>query len=382
MIETAEWRKFLPVTRAKFIWDITCGTSNPRARCGKLFRKVYFHSARLGREPFSSIKEDYPFPEDYSRFEAVINSQYIGDYSRKPETLSVTRDGGFISLFSGKITPDIIEALENNDLKNIMPRYNVIEQHGYGIFLKSLPDVIKFNAEAIIIDADLFYKLHSNKFVSKSAEIQQFVSIQAGEGPVIIDSGTVIRPFTIIDGPAYIGKNTLVDSARIRSGTTIGSVCRIGGEIESSVIESYTNKHHEGFLGHSYAGEWVNIGAMATTSDLKNNYGEVKINNGLETVLTGSSKFGSVICDYSKIGIGMMLGTGTVISEGCSLFQENKAMPSFVAPFSWGVSGNIYDIDRFISDTRKIMMRRSVEMSSGREKFLRRLYETRPAAGC
>lgn len=376
VIETADWRKFLPVTRTKFVWDITCGTSTPRARCGKLFRKAYFHSARLGPEPFSSFKEDYPCPEDYSLLEAAVNSQYIGDYNREPETLSVTRDGDFISLFSGKITPDIVEALENNDMKGIMPRFNVLEQHGYGIFLKSLPDIIKFNADAILIDADLFYKLRSNKFIAKSAEIQQFVSLQASEGPVIIGSGAVIRPFTVIDGPAYIGPNTLVDSARVRSGTTIGSVCRIGGEIESSIIENYTNKRHEGFLGHSYAGEWVNIGAMATTSDLKNNYGEVKINNGRETVLTGSSKFGSVIGDYTKIGIGMMLNTGTVISEGCSLFQENRVIPPFVAPFSWGVSGKIYEIDRFISDTKKIMKRRSVEMTAEKENFLRELYST------
>jgi len=368
IVETADYSKFLPIARTRCLWDITCGIYSPRSRWESLLKNPLFHSPRFDEKPEESIN-------------GLINSQYIpsGNYSVKSNTLSLTPDGLFISLFSDNISLSAVEKIENNDFKTLLSSY-MVQEIKTGIFLKNISDIIKYNAEAISLDAPIiirgrgFKSLGKNIFIEKTAEIQQYVSIQASGGPVIIDSGTVIRPFTIIDGPSYIGKNSLIDSAKIRNGTTIKNVCRVGGEVEASVIESYSNKHHEGFLGHSYVGEWVNIGAMATTSDLKNNYGEVKINNGIEIIPTGTNKFGSVIGDYSKIGIGAMLNTGTVISEGCNLFQENIKIPSYLEPFSWGCTGKKYEIDRFISDTKKIMKRRNVDMTLDTEKSLRKLY--------
>jgi len=119
----------------------------------------------------------------------------------------------------------------------------------------------------------------SNLHVDHRAIVHKYVSIDLSDGPVFIDRDAVIRPFSTIIGPAYIGPNTVVERAAI-IGSSIGPCCRIGGEVEACIFQGYANKHHEGFIGHSFIGEWVNLGALTTNSDLKNNYGTVRISRG------------------------------------------------------------------------------------------------------
>jgi UDP-N-acetylglucosamine diphosphorylase/glucosamine-1-phosphate N-acetyltransferase len=109
------------------------------------------------------------------------------------------------------------------------------------------------------------------------AYISHQVTIDASDGPVIIDRGVVIEPLTYIKGPAYIGKNCRIVGGKIREGCSFGPVCRVGGEVQETIMLGYDNKYHEGFLGHAYLGEWVNLGAMTTNSDLKNNYAEIAV---------------------------------------------------------------------------------------------------------
>ena len=94
-------------------------------------------------------------------------------------------------------------------------------------------------------------------------------------GPVVIDREAVVTAFTRLEGPCYIGPRTQVHGAKIRAGTTLGPDCRIGGEVEASIVQGHSNKYHDGFLGHAYLGEWVNLGAGTQNSDLRNDYGEV-----------------------------------------------------------------------------------------------------------
>ncbi|NJO06353.1 MAG: hypothetical protein HC876_12975 [Chloroflexaceae bacterium] len=114
-------------------------------------------------------------------------------------------------------------------------------------------------------------------YVSPTAKLDGPLVLDARDGPIYLDDECHIEPFSFIQGPAYVGKQTLVASARIRAETSLGPVCRVGGEIEASTFQGFSNKHHDGFLGHSWLGEWVNIGAMTTNSDLKNTYGNIKV---------------------------------------------------------------------------------------------------------
>lgn len=204
-------------------------------------------------------------------------------------------------------------------------------------------------------------------YAHREAKLLPGVVLDAREGLIVIDAGAEISPFSYLKGPLYVGPDARIDDARIGD-SVIGRACRIGGEVENSLCGDFSNKHHEGFVGHSIIGRWVNLGALTTTSDLKNNYGEIRLHvpedfaPGVAPRLaerrTGRIKFGAIIGDCVKTAIGTMLNTGSVLDAGGNLF--GGAPGKYAAPFQWGVAGGKrYERDRFLSDSRKIFARRS-----------------------
>jgi len=198
------------------------------------------------------------------------------------------------------------------------------------------------------------------------------VVFDTSTGPILVDEGAKISSFSFLEGPLYIGKSSQIDNARIAGGSLIGKNCRIGGEVENSIILDYANKHHEGFLGHSFVSSWVNLGALATTSDLKNNYGIIKLKLSDSETNTGTIKFGSVLGPFAKIAIGVMLNTGSVVDIGSNLLDAR--ISGYQHPFTWISSGKHYQLEAFLSDTKKIMARRSVNLLDFEEEYLRNLY--------
>ncbi|TGN19522.1 glucose-1-phosphate thymidylyltransferase [Leptospira idonii] len=209
-------------------------------------------------------------------------------------------------------------------------------------------------------------------YVHPNAVVYPGVVFDTSGGPILVDEGVKISSFSFLEGPLYIGKSSQIDNARITGGTLIGNNCRIGGEVENSIILDYSNKHHEGFLGHSFVSSWVNLGALSTTSDLKNNYGIVKLKTGDVETNTGTIKFGSMLGPFSKIAIGVMLNTGSVTDIGCNLLDSRVS--GYQSPFTWIRSGGHYRLEDFINDTRKIMARRSINLLPFEEEYLRSLY--------
>jgi len=201
--------------------------------------------------------------------------------------------------------------------------------------------------------------------VHSSAVIYPGVVFDTTEGPVVIGENVTITPFSFVKGPVVVGAGSSLDNCKI-AGSVVGSTCRLGGEIESSIIGDFTNKHHEGFLGHSVVGRWVNMGALSTTSDLKNNYGEIRIKIADQTINTRQIKLGSVIGDYVKIAIGVMLNTGTVVDAGSNVFEGRAG--GYFPPFSWG--DGKYEYGRFIGDAEKIMARRKQILSDADRELL------------
>jgi glucose-1-phosphate thymidylyltransferase len=209
-------------------------------------------------------------------------------------------------------------------------------------------------------------------YLHPSVTVYPGVVFDTSTGPIIVDENAKISSFSFLEGPLYIGKGSQIDNARITGGTLIGDSCRIGGEVENSILLDYTNKHHEGFLGHSFVSNWVNLGALSTTSDLKNNYGIVKLKIGTNEVNTGTIKFGSIIGPFSKIAIGVMLNTGCVVDIGSNLVEAR--VNGYQNPFTWISKGNNYQLEAFISDTKKIMARRGINLHDYEENYLKSLY--------
>ena len=213
--------------------------------------------------------------------------------------------------------------------------------------------------------------------VSGSAKIYPCVVLDATSGPIVIDDDAVIFPHSYVAGPCYVGRGSWIVGGRI-SGSSIGPMCRVGGEVEETIFQGFSNKYHAGFVGHSYIGEWVNLGALTTTSDLKNDYGSVRAPAAGRLVDTGMIKLGAFIGDHTKTGIGSLLSTGSMIGIMCNLVTSGEPYPKYVPPFTWYVKGRVWDwvgVDRMIEAAERMMARRGYVMSEAEKKLYRRLYE-------
>ncbi|MEW6238346.1 MAG: putative sugar nucleotidyl transferase [Candidatus Omnitrophota bacterium] len=213
--------------------------------------------------------------------------------------------------------------------------------------------------------------------VAQGASIKPGVVLDAEGGPIFIDEGAKIFPQAVIEGPCYVGKKSAIKiAAKIYEGTSIGEVCKVGGEVEESIIHSYSNKQHEGFLGHAYLGMWVNLGADTNNSDLKNDYGTVTCFINGEPVSTGSQFVGSTIGDHSKTGINTMLNTGTIVGVCCNIFGSDFP-PKFIPCFSWGGANRMveYQFDKCMQVARRVMKRRNMDLTDVEESVFRKIYE-------
>ncbi len=208
--------------------------------------------------------------------------------------------------------------------------------------------------------------------LGRNARVKPGAVLDAENGPVWIGDDALIEPNAVLQGPCFIGPASIVrPGAAIRPGTSIGPVCRVGGELEGSIIHGHSNKQHDGFLGHSYVGEWVNLGADTVTSDLKNTYGTIRVSLSGVPVESGQHFVGSIIGDHSKTGIGTILPTGGVIGVAANVFTQG-AVPKFVPSFGWLTDDGLtaYRVDKALQIARTVMGRRDVELTAAEEQLL------------
>jgi UDP-N-acetylglucosamine diphosphorylase/glucosamine-1-phosphate N-acetyltransferase len=213
----------------------------------------------------------------------------------------------------------------------------------------------------------------SQIFVGEGARVKPCAVLDAEYGPIYIGKDAIISPNTVITGPCSIGEKTLIQpGANVGHGTSIGPVCKVGGEIEETIIHGYSNKQHDGFLGHAYIGEWVNLAADTVNSDLKNTYGTVRVPINGRDVDTGEMFVGVTVGDHAKTGITQAFGTGSVVGFA-SMVATSGYPPRFVPSFSWltDEGQHPYDPERCLAVARKVMARRKRELSASEaELFL------------
>ena len=211
------------------------------------------------------------------------------------------------------------------------------------------------------------------RVVLRGASVEPGVVFDVRQGAVVLDAGVEVRHGTRLEGPLYAGPGTRLLGGFLR-GSSFGPECRVHGEVSSSVFLGYANKSHDGFVGHSVLGHWVNLGAGTTTSNLKNTYGPVRLDLGGTRIETGRTNLGTLFGDHAKTAIGTMLATGTVVGAGANLFGASPERR--VAPFAWGPGGvERVTEEGFLKVAERVMSRRGVEMTDERRGSLRRTYE-------
>jgi UDP-N-acetylglucosamine diphosphorylase/glucosamine-1-phosphate N-acetyltransferase len=253
-----------------------------------------------------------------------------------------------------------------------------------GALFKGYWDLVKGNASAISRQASKGREggripggvdvrgPRKNVVVEAGAEVEPSVTIDARTGPVIIEAGAAVESFSRISGPCFIGRDSRVISALLGPGTSVFEACRVGGQVENSIISPFTNKAHFGYVGDSYVGEWVNLGAGSTFSNLKNTYGSVRILTGPGRFDTGMLKLGPVVGDMCKVSIGSLVYAGVSLGTGAHLSGlAARNVPSF--SYSYGASGRLNElfVDSVVETQRRMMARRGKPLSRAGESLIR-----------
>ena len=211
--------------------------------------------------------------------------------------------------------------------------------------------------------------------LGKDVTIDPFVVLDTREGPICIDEGTTVGSHSVITGPCYIGPKCRVWPFSLLREVSLGPVCRVMGRVEGTIMQGYSNKQHYGFLGHAYLGSWVNLAAGTTNSDLKNNYGVVKVTVNGRVVSTGSRFVGCFIGDHAKTAIGTLLNAGTRVGVAANIFGQ-VTPPKVVPSFAWGGNGSErYDLEKCLETMAVVKGRRGQELTEAERELFRRLYE-------
>ncbi len=397
IFEDDGWENFSPLTLSRPVFRLKIG-----------FQELWQRSSRiLGTTPDALFTRDYLQNPTRAATGLNVNTKeapsddllLLNGATIKPDP-AWTQERDVVGIQDGEVvfaclSSDNLREIWSTDLSEMLNKAKETCTHlEVGDALARYPwELILRNGDALREDFDAAGKKgidghlskgsyiigdESEVYVAQDAKIDPAVVLDTTEGPIYIDNGARIYPHSRVEGPSYIGPGTLIVGGKIREGCSIGPVCRIGGEVEESIFHGFSNKYHDGFIGHSYIGEWVNLGALTTNSDLKNDYSTVKLYIRGHLTETGETKVGSIIGDHVKTGIGVLLNTGTVIGTGSVLMPSGEVLPKLIPSFVLVYKNRIlhsFGLDSLIDTARKVMSRRNVEMTKDDEMIVRKAYE-------
>ena len=220
-----------------------------------------------------------------------------------------------------------------------------------------------------------------NLFIHSTAKVFDAV-LNVESGPIFIDEGAEVMEGSMLRGPLYIGKHTVLKmGTKCYGPSSFGEECRIGGETSNVVFHSFSNKGHDGFLGNAVVGSWVNFGADSNCSNLKNNYSTISISNDVDRneINTGLTFCGALVGDHAKFGINTMLNTGTYIGVAANVFAGDFP-PKCVPSFTWGTGVVEHNLDKAIQTAERMMQRRGKEMSVAEKAVLTYVFKITAAS--
>ncbi|KAF0153431.1 MAG: glucose-1-phosphate thymidylyltransferase-like protein [Ignavibacteria bacterium] len=397
LFEDEKYENLLPLAFTRPVYDLRCGILTLREKLSYHLPNIKFclhtrkilHNSVQERNPKFSV--NYYGSEDilFINGRLLIDKQTAKEIKKLELNYALTCSGEIIA---ANVTSNLVEQLFSDDSEFI--RFERIKLNSKEISAKLICypwNLVNENGNQIKSDYSLLVKEsatskkhssveYSNKkeiYVARGAKINPFVHLDASDGPIYISKGVHIMSHSLIQGPVFIGEDTVVKAhASIYHDTSIGEVCKVGGEIEASIIHSHSNKQHEGFLGHAYLGSWINLGASTNNSDLKNNYSSVSVLIKGKNVDTKSQFVGLIMGDHSKTAINTMFNTGTIVGVSCNIF--GAGFPArYIPSFSWGGSDFLrnYDIEKCIEVARVVFGRRKILLTYAEEELLRNVYE-------
>jgi len=390
-----------PLTLTRTVFDLRCGIFSLKEKLIRRFPQYSVHCLcrayleEIVNEENSDIAVNV-LPDETTEYCLFINGRFLAD----SEFLSrFEMDKECIYTYKGSVVAAILA--RENRTKLSLNEHNIVN-------LKQLQDVEKTEIEANLIKYPWDLIAHnSNQIESDFMELNEGgqilgsvskhaillnkeririgadSSVKAGaildaeHGPIYIGENVTIMSNAVIEGAAFIGDNSTIKiGTKIYEGTSIGEYCKVGGEVGKTIFHSFSNKQHDGFLGHSYLSQWVNLGADTNNSDLKNNYGSVKVFIDGEFVDSRSQFVGLFMGDHSKSGINTMFNTGTVVGIMSNIYGGGFP-PKNIPSFAWGGSEGFvkHDLEKALETARIVMARRGVEMSSAYERMLRKIFE-------
>ncbi len=399
LAEERSSENFYPFSIMHCVWEIRVGAFLLFEKAGNYFpdSKIMFSGRK---EHLDSFKRRYAKTNDVELKGCVmlVRASVIPDINLREVSINchdklpikLMQDNECVGII---YESDSLKFNENKLFEDYLEDYQTVE-NGLEVLLTSIKylwDAFELVGNQIELDKAYFplYKpfIKSNHYgvyglekdeiyLGKNISIAPGVIIDATEGAVIISDNVKIMANSVIIGPCFIGENSVIKiGAKIYENCAIGNNCKIGGELENAIIQAYSNKQHEGFLGHSYIGEWVNLGADTNNSDLKNTYENITVNLNGKTVKTERMFLGLLCGDHTKSGINTMFTTGTVAGI-CGILVKKWFLPNFIPSFSWGGGHHspVYHLEKALNTINTVMARRGKELSAEEKVLLEMEY--------
>ena len=403
VFEDKDYKNLLPLAFRKPVYDLRCGILSIRDKYLELLDNgaLYFMCRDYLEETQRAIHGENRINSLPGNDILFINGRVIPDEEFINSLLSLKSE----IIIKSKDTDTIVAAfVKHSSIKKIsydeekLPLFDslgISDNDRMTVSEILYPwDLINKNSDELIKDFSILYKKEANTvkdintgrielikpeniFIGKGTSIKPFTVIDASDGPIYIGENVTILSHTSVEGPVFIGDGSTVQMhSSVYHNTSVGRVCKIGGEVVASIIHSYSNKQHEGFLGHSYLGSWVNLGASTNNSNLKNNYGTVRLTVNGKEMDSGSLFLGLIMADHSKCSINTMFNTGTVVGAFCNIFGAGFPQ-KYIPSFTWGgVEDSVtYDIDKAIYTAQTVSSRRKVKLTDADIKLIRKIFD-------
>ncbi len=400
LFEGPWWRDLRPLSWTRPVWSLRCGANTILERAERLLGR---EAALIGRpgiqacEPEPAPRPDWsPGPSLFLDARWLLApGLWLDDLNRDADLLLTDTAGRVVGALIGDPPDDAPRRLREGEELVALAHSGAGSVEVAGRLLDAPWRPMLAAAEEIRRDFDLWSAARASSepelgpgthlagdafWWGAGASCEGGAFLDARSGPIMVAEGARIGAGSVVKGPAFIGRCSQLFAARLDGGVSLGPVCRFGGEVQCTVVQGYSNKYHDGFLGHAHLGAWVNLGAMTTNSDLKNTYGEIQVDLGEGRLATGSNKIGCLLGDHVKTAIGTLLYTGTVVDPASTLFA-GAPVSGFVPAFVWATERPVaVRLERFLDVARTVVMRRDRRLDQAAVAALRHLYdETAPA---